>query len=152
MATTPEIYARRLFLRKNKEGLMARRLLDKPTKRMKDKAIRALATVVDDPGSPAHARVTAARAIFGPPAKEDEPEEAGSPPVLFCMPSNGRNPELDRIGLTWNGRTADIRYHNTPEGIADRDRWIAVYHARIAEDFPDEPLVPRRAKLQLPLP
>jgi hypothetical protein len=123
-----------------------RKLLDKPTPNMRDKAILALAAVVDDPNSPTHARVTAARAIYGPPEREEDPAERTSPPVLMCLPSNGRDRGLEKIGLTWNGATADIRYLSTPEGIADRDRWIAEYHARVAKDWPDEPLVPIRAR------
>jgi hypothetical protein len=136
-----------LFNHKKQEGSVPRRrLFDKPSKGMKDRAIRALDAVVRDPLAPHHAVVSAARALAGPPPKEEDPAERGAPPVLVCLPSNRRNPELETIGLVWNKHTADIRWINTPEGIADRDKLIQEYHAKIAEDFPDEPLVPRRAR------
>jgi hypothetical protein len=123
-----------------------RRLFTKPTKAMQDRALRALDAVVKDESSPVYARVSAAKVLYGPVAKEEDPAERGSPPVLVCLPSNNRNRELETIGLTWNSHTADIRWINNPEGEADRDRWIQEYHARVAKDWPDEPLVPRRAR------
>jgi hypothetical protein len=144
---------------------MARRLLDKPTKRMRDKAIRALATVVDDPGSPTHARVTAARAIFGPP-KDDEPEDSkpSGPRTTIWLPANGRGPEV--LGPTGDPKQTTFIYdESTPEGRADLIRWRREVREAAGDDevimlgpqsaegsFDDAWCRVEAAALQLPLP
>jgi hypothetical protein len=113
---------------------LARRLLDRPTKRMRDKAIRALSAVVDDPGSPTHARVTAARAIFGPP-KNDEPEDSkpSGPRTTIWLPANGRGPEV--LGPTGDPNQTTFLYdESTAEGRANLMRWVREVREAAGDD------------------
>jgi hypothetical protein len=120
---------------------MPRKKLDKPTRRMRDAAWRALADVVADPEAADHARVSAARALV-----RDDPDEADAdanadngPFIVLTMPTNGRDPGLTPLGITCGpGRRRTIFYDpNSEAGLADLERWRAEVDAEIVAAHPE---------------
>jgi hypothetical protein len=118
-----------------------KRLFDKPTKGMKDRAIRALDAVVRDPLAPTHAKVTAARTLFGKPDEDNTPPEEMAPPTIIWLPAQGRNPGLERLGFHGDNPQQSIVFFDskTQAGLDDRDRWMAEHAARVAA-FAGKPL------------
>jgi hypothetical protein len=119
-----------------------RKLLDKPTPQMKDRALLALDAIVADPTAPTHAKVSAARALVGPPPKEDQDSaKRAEAPSLTVIPDNGRGfptrgPRTG-LGLVWTGSHAQIIYDGkTEKGLADLKAWEAEYAAEVAARFP----------------
>jgi hypothetical protein len=111
-----------------------RKLLDKPTPKMKDQAIRTLAEIIADPEAPFHARTTAARTLVGPPGKEDEAPEDQAPPVITWLPAQNRNPELEQLGFHGDNPQQSIVLYDskTQAGMDDLARWQAEHAARVA--------------------
>ena len=130
---------------------MARRKLDKPTKAMKDAAWRALHAVVTDPDAADYARIAAARALVrgdDPDAAEAAAKAEAGPPGILILPTNGRNPALEPLGITRDERCIRITYADTEAGRADLARWTAEVHAEIDAAFPAAPLaLPAPVKL-----
>jgi hypothetical protein len=110
-----------------------RKLLAKPTPKMRDKAILALAEVVADPGAPVHARVSAAKTLYGKPDEDNTPPEELPSPTVIWLPAQGRNPELEKLGFNGNPQQSVVFFDSKTEaGLADRDRWMAEHSARVA--------------------
>ena len=111
---------------------MARRKLDRPTRAMKDAALRTLHGVMINPGSPTYAKVSAAKALIqGNRDKGDgELQEDRGPPPVLILPTNHRDPTLERLGITKDEHCIRIIYDgNTEAGLADLARWRAEIEA-----------------------
>jgi hypothetical protein len=110
-----------------------KRLFDKPTKAMKDRAIRALDAVVRDPLAPTHAKVSAARTLFGKQDEDNTPPEELPPPTIVWLPVQGRNPGLEKLGFNGNPQQSVVFYDSkTAAGLDDLERWRAEHAARCA--------------------
>lgn len=118
---------------------MARRKLDKPTKAMRDAALRMLHGVVINPRSATYARVNAAKALIqGNRDKGDDDlrEDRGPPPVLI-LPTNHRDASLERLGITKDEHCIRIVYDgSSAAGLADLARWRAEVAAEIDAAHP----------------
>ena len=118
---------------------MARRKLDKPTKAMRDAALRTLHGVVTNPRSPTYAKVSAAKALIqGNRDKSDgELQEDRGPPPVLILPTNHRDPALERLGITRDENCIRIVFDGTSaDGLADLARWQAEVAAEIDAAHP----------------
>jgi hypothetical protein len=117
-----------------------RKLLSKPTAKMKDQAILALAEVVANPHAPVHAKVSAARTLYGAVAEEETRPEELPPPTICWLPDNGRSPAITKLGFTGDPRQSVVIYDGKTEaGRADLERWMSEHAARVAA-FNGKPL------------
>jgi hypothetical protein len=127
---------------------VARRKLDRPTRAMKDAALRTLHGVVTNPRSPTYAKVNAAKALIqGDRDEGDELQEDRGPPPVLILPDNGRDPALTRLGITRSEGVITIIYDGKSEaGVADLARWRAEVDAEIQAAHPALLLPPDRPK------
>jgi len=125
--------------------MTSRKQVGKPTARMKDTAWRTLHAIAGDDNAADHARVSAARALVRD-ERDDEPDiKPSRPPTLVIMPASGRNPELEPLGIRWLPGACWITFDaDSPQGLADKDRWIAEAEAKVAADFPPALPAPER--------
>ena len=116
---------------------MARRKLTKPTKAMRDKAIRQLDQIVSADNSPIYARVSAAKELLRGDRAEADAESAKRPPGCMFLPDSGRNPTS--LGIyDLDHQTVVIYDGRTEQGMADCARWREEMAARIALDYPPD--------------
>lgn len=118
---------------------MARKKLDKPSRAMKDAALRTLHGVVTNPHSPTYVKVSAAKALLQGNRGEgdDESKEDRGPPPVLILPTNHRNPALEPLGITRDEHCIRIVYDgNTEAGLADLARWRAEVAAEIEAEHP----------------
>jgi hypothetical protein len=128
---------------------VARRKLDRPTRAMKDAALRTLHGVMINPGSPTYAKVSAAKALIqGNRDKGDgELQEDRGPPPVLILPTNHRDPTLERLGVTKDENCIRIVYDGNSEAdLADLARWRAEVAAEIEAEHPMLLAPPVRAK------
>jgi hypothetical protein len=117
--------------------------ISRPTKAMRDAGYRALHAIVADPDAGDTARVSAARALIRDDPEQKAAEDAAAiasrgPRAVLCLPDNGRSPPgVDPLGINRGDGAITIIYDgNTPEGLADRDRWLAEIEAEREAEFP----------------
>lgn len=119
---------------------MARKKLDRPTKSMKDAALRALHAAVVDPGVPRYTQVSAAKSLLQ--GNKDEAAEAEAdkrPASCMFLPDSGRDPGITRLGIhDIDHQTVVIFDGSSEEGIADCARWREQMAARIEIDHPPD--------------
>jgi hypothetical protein len=79
---------------------VARKKLEKPSRAMRDAALRTLHGVVTDSATPVYVKVSAAKALLREDGTEgDEIDSPTGPPVLLVIPDNGRDPGLATLGV-----------------------------------------------------
>jgi len=105
-----------------------RKKLDRPTPKMVDASIRALAAVVAAPDAPVHARVSASRALLNSGQKPDESGDnlKGSaeflPSHAIVLPSNGREGPSFQYGFQAD---ASVMVYRTPAELDEIEAGLA---------------------------
>ena len=119
---------------------MARKKLDRPTKAMKDAALRALHAAVVDPGVPRYTQVSAAKSLLQGNKDEADAAEADKRPAsCMFLPDSGRDPGITRLGIyDLDHQTVVIYDGKTEEGLANLALWREQMAARIAIDYPPD--------------
>jgi hypothetical protein len=115
------------------------------SKRQRSDAIRVLHEVAIDESAADHARVAAARAIIrdGRNDSDDESAEPTREPAILCLPVNHR--DVVALGIMREEGFIRVNYDGgTPEGLVNRDRWLAELHAEFASA--SAPLLPAPEK------
>jgi hypothetical protein len=104
---------------------VARKKLEKPSRAMRDAALRTLHGVVTDSATPVYVKVSAAKALLREDGTEgDEIDSPTGPPVLLVIPDNGRDPGLATLGVDRSPGVVRILYDGKSEaGLVDLARW-----------------------------
>jgi hypothetical protein len=114
---------------------MARKKLEKPSRAMRDAAIRTLHEVISAAGTPTYTRVSAAKALLRDDADDDDPKDPLAPPGVVIMPHNFRDERV--LGITRSEGLIMILYDDRSEqGRADLERWRAEIAAEIESEHP----------------
>jgi hypothetical protein len=116
---------------------VARKKLEKPSRTMKDAALRTLHEVITAAGTPIYTKVSAAKALLRDGAGDDEAKEDRGPPPVLILPDNGRDPGLVKLGIDRSPAVVRIIYDaKTEAGRADLARWQAEVAAEIEAEHP----------------